>query len=96
MAEAELTLSQRTYHYLSWGLVLARDPSAAINLAGWAYPVVTANAAETLAACGADRKARPRPAGGCEPGTGIAPELTGLIGGPEPRPQEAVSAMSVV
>ena len=59
--------------------------NAAINLAGWAHPAVTASAAETLTACGADRKPRPRLAGGCEAGTGIAPEPTGSIGGPQTR-----------
>ncbi|EQD46414.1 IS605 family transposase OrfB [mine drainage metagenome] len=83
--KAELSLSERIYHCQSCGLVLDRDLNAAINLAGWAHPVVTASAAETLTACGADRKTGPRPAGGREAGTGIAPEPTGSIGGPHTR-----------
>ncbi|MHB1525523.1 MAG: IS607 family element RNA-guided endonuclease TnpB, partial [Candidatus Dormibacteria bacterium] len=79
----ELSLSERIYHCQSCGLVLDRDLNAAINLAGWAHPAVTASAAETLTACGADRKTGPRPAGGREAGTGIAPEPTGSIGGPQ-------------
>ncbi|MHB1624995.1 MAG: IS607 family element RNA-guided endonuclease TnpB, partial [Candidatus Dormibacteria bacterium] len=84
-AKEELSLSERTYHCSSCGLVLDRDLNAAINLAGWAHPAVTASAAETLTAWGADRKPGPRPAGGCEPGTGIAPEPTASIGGPQTR-----------
>ena len=70
----ELSLSERTYRCESCGLILDRDLNAAINLAGWSHPAVTASAAETLTACGADRKPGPRPAGGREAGTGIAPE----------------------
>ena len=81
--KAELQLGQRTFRCESCGLVLDRDLNAAINLAGWAHPAVTASAAETLTARGADRKTGPRPAGGCEAGTGIAPEPTGLTGGPQ-------------
>ncbi len=79
----ELQLSERRYHCSNCGLDMDRDLNAAINLAGWAHPAVTASAAETLTACGADRKTGPRPAGGCESGTGIAPEPTGSIGGPQ-------------
>ncbi|MHB1895004.1 MAG: hypothetical protein ACYCTZ_16195, partial [Candidatus Dormibacteria bacterium] len=61
------------------------DLNAAINLAGWAHPAVTASAAETSTAWGADRRPGPRPAGGCEAGTGIDPEPTGSIGGPHTR-----------
>ncbi len=70
----ELSLSERTYRCQSCGVVLDRDLNAAINLAGWAHPAVTASAAETLTACGADRKTGPGPAGGWEAGTGIVPE----------------------
>ncbi|EQD65833.1 protein containing Transposase, IS605 OrfB, partial [mine drainage metagenome] len=45
--KAELSLSERIYHCQSCGLVLDRDLNAAINLAGWAHPAVTASAAET-------------------------------------------------
>ena len=83
--KAELSLSERTYRCQSCGLVLDRDLNAAINLAGWAHPAVTASAAETLTAWGADRKPGPHPAGGREAGTGIAPEPTGSIGGPQTR-----------
>ncbi len=72
--KAELPLRERTYRCESCGLVLDRDLNAAINLAGWAYPAVTASAAETRTACGADCKTGPRPAGGREAGTGTAPE----------------------
>ena len=81
----ELSLSERSYHCSSCGLVLDRDLNSAINLAGWARPAVTASAAETSTACGADRKTGPRPAGGCEAGTGIAPEPTAFSGGPQTR-----------
>ena len=73
----ELSLSERTYRCPSCGLVLARNLNAAIILAEWAHPAITASAAETLTACGADRKPGPRPAGGREPGTGIAPAQRG-------------------
>jgi putative transposase len=92
----ELGLKERTYHCESCGLLLDRDLNAAINLAGWANPAVTASAAETSTACGADRKPGPRPAAGCEAGTGIAPEPTGSTGGPIPRPRDLVSPMSAV
>jgi len=92
----ELSLAERSYRCESCGLVLDRDRNAAINLAGWTAPAVTASAAETRTACGADRKTGPHPAGGCEAGTGIAPEPTGSTGGPEPRPGDAVSLLSVV
>ena len=81
----ELSLSERSYHCPNCGLVMDRDLNAAINLAGWAHPAVTASVAETVTACGADRKTGPRPAGGSESGTGIAPEPTGSIGGPQNR-----------
>ncbi len=84
-AKEDLSLSERIYRCQSCGLVLDRDLNAAIYLAGWAHPDVTVSAAETLTACGADRKTWPRPAGGCEAGTGIAPEPTGSIGGPQTR-----------
>jgi putative transposase len=92
----ELSLRERTYRCESCGLVLDRDLNAAINLAGWANPAVTASAAETSTACGADRKPGPRPAGGCEAGTGIAPEPTGSIGGPIARLRDRVSPRSAV
>jgi putative transposase len=92
----ELGLKERSYRCASCGLFLDRDLNSAINLAGWAYPAVTASATETSTACGADRKPGPRPAGGCEAGTGIAPEPTGSIGGPIPRPRDPVSLMSAV
>ena len=82
---AELPLSERIYRCQSCGLTLNRDLNAAINLAGWAHPAVTASAAETPTACGADRKTGPSPAGGCEAGTGIAPEPAGSTGGPQSR-----------
>ena len=81
----ELALSERTYRCESCGLELDRDLNAAINLAGWAHPAVTASAAETLTACGADCKPGPRPAGGREAGTGTAPEPTASTGGPSTR-----------
>ena len=81
----ELSLSERSYHCSSCGLVLDRDLNAAINLAGWAHPAVTASAAETSTAGGADRETGPRPAGGCAAGTGIAPEPTAFSGGPQTR-----------
>ncbi len=81
----KLSLWERTYRSQSCGLVLDRDLNAAIYLAGWAHAHVTVSAAETLTACGADRKTWPRPAGGCEAGTGIAPEPTCSIGGPQTR-----------
>ena len=81
----ELSLSERTYRCQSCEVVLDRDLNAAINLAGWAHPAVTASAAETLTACGADRKTGPGPAGGWEAGAGIVPEPTGSTGGPHPR-----------
>ncbi len=83
--KAELSLAERTYRCRTCGLVLDRDLNAAINLAGRAHPAATASAAETLTACGADRKSGPRPAGGREAGTGIAPEPTGSIGGRQTR-----------
>jgi putative transposase len=92
----ELGLKERTYRCETCGLFLDRDLNAAINLAGWANPAVTASAAETSTACGADRKPGPGPAGGCEAGTGIAPEPTGSIGGPIPRPRGLMSPMSAV
>ena len=82
---AELQLAERLYRCQRCGLTLNRDLNAAINLAGWAHPAVTASAAETPTACGADRKTGPSPAGGCEAGTGIAPEPTGPTGGPQTR-----------
>ena len=81
----ELSLSERTYRCQSCGVVLDRDLNAAINLAGWAHPAITASAAETLTACGADRKTGLGPAGGWEAGAGIVPEPTGPTGGPHPR-----------
>ena len=90
----ELALSERTYRCESCGLELDRDLNAAINLAGWAHPAVTASAAETLTACGADRKPGPRPAGGREAGTGTAPEPTGSTGGPSTR-TDACRVLSV-
>ena len=70
----ELPLSERTFSCDSCGFTLDRDLNAALNLAGWAHPTVTASAAETLTACGADRKSSAALAGGCEAGTGIDPE----------------------
>jgi putative transposase len=94
--KSELGHKERIYRCQSCGLVLDRDLNAAINLAGWDHPAVTASATETLTARGADRKSGPRPAGGCEAGTGIAPEPTGSIGGPIPRPRDPASPMSDV
>ncbi|HUY54354.1 MAG TPA: hypothetical protein VMV23_04265 [Candidatus Nanopelagicaceae bacterium] len=79
----ELSLSERIYRRQSCGLVLDRDLNAAIDLAGWAHPAITASAAETSTACRADRKTGPRPTGRCEARSGIAPEPTGSIGGPQ-------------
>ena len=81
----ELSLSERTYRCQSCGVVLDRDLNAAINLAGRARPAVTASAAETLPACGSDRKTGPGPAGGWEARPRIAPGPTGPTGGPHPR-----------
>ncbi len=80
-----LSLTERIYRCQRCGLALDRDLNAAINLAGWPPPAVTASAAETRTACGADRKSRLCLAGGREAGTGISPELTGSIGGPQTR-----------
>ncbi len=92
--KAELRLAERTFRCDARGLVLPRDHIAAINLAWWAHHIVTASAAETQSACGADRKSRPRLAGGSEAGTGTGPEPTGSTGGPRQRQRDPVSLLS--
>ncbi len=94
---AQLSLAERTFRCDACGLVIDRDLNAARNLAGWAdaHPPVTASAAETLTACGADRKSSVSLAGGCEAGTGTAPEPTGSTGGPHQRQRDRVSLLSV-
>lgn len=64
--EPDLSLSERIHLCESCVLVLDRELNAAINLPGWADPAVTAGAAETPTACGANRETGTHPAGGWE------------------------------
>ncbi len=83
--KAELSLSERTFRCDACGLGIGRDVNAAINLAWWAdHHAVTASAAETQTACGADVRPGAILADRTEAGTGTAPEPTGLrVGGLE-------------
>ncbi len=91
----ELPLRERTYRCEACGLTLDRDRNAAINLAWWAsHHAVASSADETQNGRRADRKSRLRRAGGHEAAPGIAPEPTGVTGGPDRR-AEACRLMSV-
>ncbi len=92
--KAELPLRERTYACDACGLAIGRDLNAAINLAWWAHHAVTASAAETQTACGADVRPGAIPADRDETGTGSVPEPTDVIGGPDRR-AEACLLLSV-
>ena len=92
---AALALSERTFHCEACALVIDRDRNAARNLVWWAHQAVASSAGETPNGRGADQKTRPRRAGGEEAATGIAPEPTGVTGGPRPRQRDTVSLLSV-
>ncbi len=84
--KAELALGERTYACDACGLAIGRDLNAARNLAWWAdHHAVTASAAETQTACGADVRPGALSADRDEAGTGNAPEPTDSIGGPDRR-----------
>jgi len=63
----KLSLSERTYICTACGLILDRDLNAAINLARLVERTVAGSGPETINGRGADRKTRPRLAGGAIP-----------------------------
>src|SRR6266540_2926304 len=67
--KAKLALSARVFCCGACGLRIDRDLNAACNLATLANLVVAGSGPETENACGADRKPRPRRAGGNEAGS---------------------------
>ena len=65
----KLSLSERVFTCEACGLVIDRDLNAAINLAQLVEHAVAGSGPETINGRGADRKTRPRLAGGCEAST---------------------------
>ncbi len=82
---AELSLGERTFRCPDCGLELGRDLNAAINLAGWAHPVVAGSAPETENACPSGGQTAPGAAHHVEAGTeqqrASGSEPTGTTGG---------------
>ena len=82
---AELSLQDRVFRCPDCGRELDRDLNAAINLAGWAHPVVAGSALETENACLSGGKTAPGAARHVEAGTeqqrASDSEPTGLTGG---------------
>jgi len=86
---AELSLRDRIFRCPDCGRELDRDLNAAINLAGWAHPVVAGSAPETENACLSGGQTAPGAARHVEAGTeqqrASVSEPTGRIGGRRSR-----------